>query len=195
MPQSLPTTLLEDAVDIPTWLEADASKSLRERTRRDREIARQLGMSDNTARVRRWWQQIRSHDDDLPGNGIVRARIWVNLALVLIGVIGGTGLAFAAFAYDGTYPVNVVRLLALLVAPQLALLALNLLLIPGRLPGLRFVQDALSAVNPGALAAAVYRQVMRRPEAGAFGWAAAPSVAWRSFGKWQMLHWSQIAAV
>jgi hypothetical protein len=69
------------------------------------------------------------------------------------------------------------------------------LLLPGRIPGLRFVQDGLSAINPGALAASVYRQLTRRPEARVFDWFAAPSAAARRFGKWQMLFWSQTTAV
>ena len=35
MSEHLPTTLLEDAIDIPVWLEADASKSLRERMKKE----------------------------------------------------------------------------------------------------------------------------------------------------------------
>jgi hypothetical protein len=195
MPEPLPTALLEDAIDIPLWLEADASTPLNERTQRDRAIARQLDAADDTARVRRWWQQIGKAGDALPGRGLAHARSWVNLALMVFGFVGGCGLALAAFRYDGTYPVNVVRLLGLLVVPQLVLLVLNLLLIPGRLPGLGFVQDGLSAINPGALAAAVYRQLTRRPEARVFGWASARTTAARRFGKWQMLCWSQMTAV
>jgi hypothetical protein len=195
MPEPLPTTLLEDAIDIPVWLEADASTSLRRRMQRDREIARQLDVADEALRVRRWWQRIDKGGEALPGHRLAHARSWVNLALAIFGFVGGSGLALAAFRYDGTYPVNVVRLLGLLVAPQLILLVLNLLLIPGRLPGLRFIQDGLSAINPGALAAAVFRQLTHRPEARVFSWAAARTTAARRFGKWQMLCWSQMTAV
>lgn len=195
MPKPPPATLLQDAIDIPIWLEADASTPLKDRTQRDRAIARQLEATDDAARVRRWWWQIGEAGDAPTGRKLAHARSWVNLALMLFGFVGGCGLALAAFRYDGTYPVNVVRLLGLLVAPQLVLLALNLLLLPGRLPALRFVQDVLSAINPGALAASVYRQLTGRPEAGVFGWTSARSTAARRFGKWQMLYWSQLTAV
>jgi hypothetical protein len=195
MLQPPPSTLLEDAIDIPIWLEADGQNSLARRSQRDREIGRDIGRGDDTTRVRGWWRRITDHGDNLPGRRLHHARSWLNLALALVGLIGGSGLALAAFRYDGSYPVNVVRLLALLVAPQITLLALNLFLIPGRLPGLRVVQDALSAFNPGALAAAIYRQLTGKPESRVFDWASAPTSATRRFGKWQMLYWSQIAGV
>jgi hypothetical protein len=66
------------------------------------------------------------------------------------GSIAGVAVALAAFAYDSSQPVNVVRLLLLLVGTQLVLLALTLLLLPGRVPGLKHVQDLLTALNPGA---------------------------------------------
>ncbi|MGD8810436.1 MAG: DUF2868 domain-containing protein [Gammaproteobacteria bacterium] len=195
MSETAPTTLLEDAIDIPIWLEADASTPLRQRNQRDREIASKLVAADDVERVRSWWRRLGGDHDALPGRGVARARAWVSLGLVLIGFMAGAGLALAAFRYDGTFPVNVVRVLALLVAPQVVLVALGLLLIPGRMPGLGFVQDTLAAINPGALAAALYGQLTQRPEARVFGRVSAPSAAARRFARWQMLHWSQMTAV
>jgi hypothetical protein len=190
-----PATIFEDAIDIPAWLETDAARPLRERVERDRRIGVDLGAGDSAARVRRWWQRIGDRGDALPGRRLHHARSWINLALALIGLVGGVGVALAAFRYDGTYPVNVVRLLAILVVPQIVLLGLNLFLIPGRLPALRFVQDALLSLNPGALAAQVYRQITGQRGSGVFAWTAARSSGMRRYGKWQMLFWSQIAAV
>lgn len=205
MPERAETSLFEDAIDIPAWLEADGSTPLADRIRRDRTIGRQLGGGAGARtdpspagackRIREWWQRIERPREALPGQGLQLARRWIDLALVFIGLVAGIGLALAAFHYDGSYPVNVVRLLALLVAPQLLLLALNLFLIPGRLPGLRFIQDALSALNPGALAGTIYRQLSGRHQSAGFSWTAAPAWTMRRFGKWQMLSWSQIAAV
>lgn len=195
MPDPRRTTLFQDAIDVPLWLEADARVPLAERAHRDREIGREIGARDEAARVRRWWRRIDRASGDFPSVALEHARQWLSFTLVLVGLLGGAGLALAAYRYDGTYPVNVVRVLALLLAPQLALLVLNLLLLPGRVPGLSRVQDALAAINPGALAAAVYRQFAERPESGIFGWASARSSAARRFAKWQMLYWSQVAAV
>jgi len=195
MSESPPTTLLEDAIDIPIWLEADKSLPLPRRTQRDREIAGRLDVGDSASRVRAWWRSIDHHGDARTGRRLETARGWLTVALVIVGGIGGVGLALAAFRYDGTFPVNVVRLLALLVVPQIVLIMLSLFLIPGRVPGLRFVQDGLAAINPGALAAAVYRQLRNRPEARVFGAVSAPTAAARRFARWQILHWSQISAV
>lgn len=189
------TTLFQDAVDVPIWLEADARLPRAERAQRDRDIGRSLSARDDVARVRGWWRNVERTASDFPSTPLEHGRRWIGLALIVIGLAGGAGFALAAYRYDGTYPVNVVRVLALLLGPQLVLLVLNLLLLPGRVPGLRRLQDALAAINPGALAASVYRQLARRPESRIFAWASARSSAARRFAKWQMLYWSQVAAV
>jgi hypothetical protein len=191
-----PASLFQDAIDIPLWLEADAPRPLAERSRRDRAIGQRLQERDALHRVRAWWQQLDRPAAQLPGKRLESARRLVGIVLGALGILSGVGLALAAYRYDGSAPVNVVRLLALLVVPQLLLLLANLLLlIPGRVPGLAAVQNALAAINPGALAAAVVRQLSHRIEATVLVWAAAPSAASRRFAKWQMLHWSQLAAV
>jgi hypothetical protein len=112
------------------------------------------------------------------------------------GSIAGVAVALAAFAYDGSQPVNVVRLLLLLVGVQLVLLTLTLLLLPGRVPGLRHVQDLLTTLNPGAWAAGVYAKLARaRPDVARLFDVHAPRPAARRFAKWQLLFWSQTAAV
>jgi hypothetical protein len=75
------------------------------------------------------------------------------------GSIAGVAVALAAFAYDGSQPVNIVRLLLLLVGAQLVLLALTLLLLAGRVPSLSHVQDLLTTLNPGGWAAGVYAKL------------------------------------
>ncbi len=222
------TSLFEDAVDVPRWLEADRSRPLRERLERDRAIG-QRGPRDEPplARVRRWWAELgdaefgdsdlnsaREFGDSDPnsansglhassaeraersGSRLARARRFASLVVFVLGILAGAGVAGIAFRYDGSYPVNVLRVLGLLVAPQLVLLVLTLFLMPGRAPGLRWLQDALAAINPGMIAAGLYRQLTRsEPAATAFDWSTARSAAARRFGKWQMLCWSQLAAV
>ncbi len=74
--------------------------------------------------------------------------------MAVVGAVAGVTVALAAFHYDGSQPVNVVRLIALLVGLQLVFLLFTLLLIPGRVLGLRRLQDLLATINPGALAVA-----------------------------------------
>ncbi len=185
---------LEDAIDIPLWLEADRDAPLATRAARDREIARHLGAADDVARVRSWWASLR------PGDGLgatlVHGRRLVSAALVVLGLVAGSGVAAAALHYDGTTPVNVVRALGLLVGLQLIVLSLTLALLPGGRFGLGALQRSLVAFNPAGIAAAVYRRFASLPEAveRLFVWHAGRSAANR-FAKWQVLLWAQLAAV
>jgi hypothetical protein len=120
----------------------------------------------------------------------------VTIVMAAVGSITGVMMALTAFAYDGSQPVNVVRLLALLVGVQLVLLAFTLLLLPGRIPGLRHVQDLLTALNPGAWAAGVYANLARAsPDAARLFEPQSARPAAGRFAKWQLLYWSQTAAV
>jgi hypothetical protein len=188
-----PTTLFADAIDVPLWLEADRGTPYAERVRRDRQLAKSISGSSDLQRVRVWWRGAASEADGGTGARLDRLRGAVTLAMIALGALTGVAVTLTAFAYDGSQPVNVVRLLALLVGTQLVLLVLTLLLtLPGRIPGVRHVQEALAALNPGAWAASVYRKLAR----------ATPDVARMfdrpmaaRFGKWQLLYWAQCAAV
>ena len=116
--------------------------------------------------------------------------------MAAVGGVTGVAVALAAFAYDGSQPVNVVRLLALLVGVQLVLLALTLVLLPGRVPGLRRIQDLVAALNPGAWAAGVFRKLAHAsPDVTRLFDRHAAHAAYRRFAKWQLLYWAQTAAV
>src|SRR5262245_50067560 len=194
MPRDV-TTLFADAIDVPLWLEADRATPYAQRVRRDRDVARGISQRRAVARVRAWWRAAASETPEGLGTRLDRLRSAVTLAMVLIGGATGVAGALAAFAYDGSRPVNVVRLLALLVGTQLLLLALTLLLLlPGRVPGLYQVQELLLVLNPGAWAGNVFRKIAR----------AEPDVArlfdrgraaGRRFARWQVLYWAQGAAV
>jgi hypothetical protein len=203
-PRATPTTLFEDAVNVPMWLDADGQTPFAERVRRDRDIAQRVESGDAVARTRGWWRHVAGDaagdaGDAAGGAGerLDRLRQLVSAAMAAIGVLAGIGVALAAFHYEGTHPVNVVRLMALLVVLPTVLLVLTLLLIPGRVPGLRPLQDLVAAVNPGALAAALYRRLAKPPPdfAPLFGWQPGRSTAASRFAKWQLVYWSQISAV
>ena len=51
------STLFEDAIDVPLWLEADRLTPYAERARRDREIAGRLRNATALGRVREWWRR------------------------------------------------------------------------------------------------------------------------------------------
>src|SRR5690606_23940657 len=192
----LDTTLFEDAVDVPLWLEGDRSTPYAARVQRDRALATELDAADPVDRVRAWWRALPIDERPDAGRRLRAARVLATLTMLALGTVGGIGVALAAFRYDGTHPVNVVRLLALLVAPQLVLVALTLLMLPPRVPGLRAVQDALAALNPGALAESLFRRFAPDSAVAAriVGVGAGRTASGR-FAKWQMLTWSQTAAV
>jgi hypothetical protein len=192
-----PTTLFADAIDVPLWLESDRGTPYAERVRRDRHIASQIASSNSLQRVRLWWRGT-AHDADIgAGMRLDRLRGVVTVAMLALGAVTGIAVTLTAFAYDGSQPVNVVRLLALLVGTQLVLLALTLLsVLPGGIPGLRHVQELLAALNPGAWAGGVYAKLARPPPdvARLFERPTGRAAAAR-FAKWQLLYWSQCAAV
>jgi hypothetical protein len=189
------TTLFEDAIDIPSWLEADRITPHAERIRRDRDIGLTIESRDRLQRVRQWWRAAAPADGGA-GARLDRLRSAITAVMALLGAVLGTSVALAAFQYDGSQPVNVVRLIALLVVVPLLFLVVSLLLLPGRVALLRGLQDLIAPLNPGAVALAVFRRLARTsPELErAFDWRA-PRSATARFAKWQLMCWSQVAAV
>ena len=189
------TTLFEDAIDIPLWLEADRLTPHAERSRRDRELGLKLESRDNLQRVRGWWRAV-TPAERRAGARLDGIRVAITAIMALIGAALGVSVALAAFQYDGSQPVNVVRLIALLVVVPTLFLVVSLLLLPGRVVVLRGLQDLIAPLNPGALALAVFRRLARAsPELGvAFDWRAGRSGTSR-VAKWQLMRWSQVAAV
>ncbi len=117
--------------------------------------------------------------------------------MLLIGALAGALTSMAVFRYDGTLPVNVVTVFAALVLLQIVLIALTLILMLPKVPGVDALQSLLSGLNPGALAAALYRRVVRQGDQRASLLVSheARGPAATRFARWQMLAWSQCAAV
>jgi len=190
------STLFEDAIDVPLWLTADSSTPFSERVQRDRSIARRITATDASLRVRAWWRQM-AHGVSDTGARLQQVRRMVNIAMGLLGAGCGTAVALAAFHYTGTVPVNVVTLVAVLVVAPLLLVLPGLLLLAGRVPGFRTLSTMLAAMNPGVLAAGVCRRLAQLPSETAqlFTWQAGRTSAAGRYARWQVLVWSQTAAV
>jgi Protein of unknown function (DUF2868) len=194
-----PDSLLVDSIAMPAWLEADRERPYEERAQRDRAIAATTG-SDPLTRVREWWREVRHtpgfNADEVEGAlRLVRARRLMTLLMIAIGLLAGIAASTAVFHYDGRWPVNVVTVLATLVLLQLILATLTLVLMLPHVPGVALIQSALASFNPGALAAAAYRRLIRRDDTGANLHLLARGPAASRFMRWQMLAWSQSAAV
>lgn len=197
-------SLFVDAVEIPAYLDADRNVPYTQRLRRDRAIGASLCERDPLRQVRAW-RRMQSPPSGESGSAAARAlaerldraRRIIGLSMALLGALAGIGVASAVFRYDGTWPVNVVTVLAVLALLQSALAVLTVLLMLPRVAGLRAVQELLGNLNPGALVAAIYRRIARLDErhADLLVWPAARGPALGRFARWQMLVWSQIAAI
>ena len=189
-------SLLEDALDIPAWLERDRALDFRERAHRDRQLGLTIRGSSSLVRVRRWWQQVDADGRPDVGAQLKRTRAWLSVVLCAVGALFGAGLALAVLRYDGHYPVNVVAALALLVIAPLLLMFASLLLMPGRVPGLRVLQDAVAAVNVGNLAASVFNRFGTSPRSELkLDWGGARGGPLARLAKWQVMFFSQLAGL
>jgi hypothetical protein len=212
--------VLAAAIDIRRWLEADRRTPFADRLARDRAIGRSLRADDESSRVLAWWALVgatttpgpvpavgSAADGDAaanapmdaaaapPGTGarVERYRRFAVIGLLLFGLLGGAATAAVAFAYDGRHPVNLFRLLGLLVVLPGVLLLLTLALLPlRRRGGAGDSGGMLAALNAGRWAGAVLDRIARielfAPSTGApFGLA--------GFARWQVLVFSQWAAL
>ncbi len=152
----LPRVDLSRVVDLAAALEADAQLDPETLRRRDRTLGRALGerVEGATARVEAWLDARRTGAGPSSGERALRAQRVLRTLLVLAGLLLGSSTALTVFAYDGVHPVNVVQVLAVFVALQLALVAATVVLsLPEswrrRVPGLAALQDVLRLASPG----------------------------------------------
>ncbi len=142
--------MLAEVVDIRRWLHHDRRTPYPQRLERDRQIGRVLQARPPLRRVLGWWDQVRGTGTQEPFGERVAAGRWLaGMALGLLGVVLGAGVVAVALGYEGRYPVNLFTLLGVVVALPLLMLLLTLLLLPGRLPGLRSLQTVIAGMNPG----------------------------------------------
>ena len=105
MPPRPSTSLFEDAIDVPAWLENDRLTPYATRTRRDRDIGSQVSSTDSVQQVRLWWRDVRADTsdsqerraEDASGSRLQRIRQLVTAAMIAIGASFGCGVALAAF--------------------------------------------------------------------------------------------------
>src|SRR5512144_2103881 len=104
-------------VDLALQLEADEKRPAAELRRRDRALGRELlrdGVRDDAV-VRAWLARVRPATPDGVGARSARALRGLSALLAVVGAVLGSGAAGALFYYDGTHPVNVVRVVGFFV--------------------------------------------------------------------------------
>jgi hypothetical protein len=187
--------VLAAAIDIRRWLDGDRTTPYAERLARDRAIGRTIAARDDVDRVLAWWNRIRADGGGAAGDDhgarIARLRRVAVAALVALGVMLGVGTAGVAFAYDGRHPVNLFRLLGLLVAVPGLLLAVTIALLPFGRPRAGG-HGVLAALDAGRWAGAAIDRLARvelfAPGAGA-------PLGLAEFARWQVLVFAQCVAL
>lgn len=190
------TPLLAAAVDLDCWLARDRELGYETRLERDRNIGRSLTSSDPQQRLLDWWQQVSAQTGQgvqaAPiGMRIVRLRALLSIGLMLIGLLVGGFVASAALAYDGSYPVNLLLLLGVLVGLPLLLLLATLLTLPGWLPGRRALSEAFAAFSLGRWAMVWLDRIVSGSETGSLF----DPTRFSAFTRWQLVLFSQWFAV
>ena len=158
MAASDPTpSLFSRALAIPAWLEADGATPYDERLHRERRIAADIDARDPLTRVLRWWDSAASIRPAPSADAalvirLTRARRLISLLMAILGCLAGGAAALAVLRYDGTWPVNVVTVLASLVLLQIVLIVLTLILMLPQAPGVRALQEYSARLKGYALA-------------------------------------------
>jgi hypothetical protein len=192
---------LSRLVDLAAQLAQDAERAPDLLRRRDRALARGLEKAGQggAAGVAAWLERVRPAGVETPGERTERAARALIAGLVLAGLVVGAGATLPLFTYDGRHPVNVVRVLAVFVGLQLALLlATCVLCLPEswrrRLPGLAGLQDLLALASPGRLATLLRRLLpgpQRQEAARLLGLARRHQSLYGDVQKWWLLSASQ----
>ena len=192
---------LSRLIDLATQIEDDEAhgpETLRQRDHRlSRELAARAG--SGTARVVAWLDRVLPADPATPGARAATAQRMLAVLLALAGLLVGVGTGSALFYYDGTHPVNVVRVLAVFVGLQSILIATTAVLaLPEswrrRLPALGALQDMLALASPGRLQGALRRLVPAERRAAlerALGMARSHQGLYGEVQKWSLLLGSQ----
>lgn len=190
-------------VDLVAQLEADRRLGQERLRRRDRELGRELAATRDDARVAAWLERVGEASSETAGGQVERVQRLGVVVLIGLGLVLGAGLAAALFHYDGTHPVNVVRVVAVFVALQLALVVATLVLcLPVRwhrfVPGLAALQDALSLLSPGRMSGLARRWFSGPQRAAADRWVGLAERHHKLYGnveRWWLLRASQGFAV
>ena len=193
------SSLLGDLIDLHAALRADRAIDSDDKKQRDRRIGTHLPYRKHqpAQQLRAWLAQVNVPGWDRTGPAATQLHRLVGLVLAVLGLITGWGLAQAVLHYRGDAPINVVNVLAVLILPQLLLLAFwCLAALPFRLPLISGLRSLLGFLNPGRLARSLVQRIA--PAAGqstALLWDADNAVAMAPVARWLVSFWSQLFSV
>lgn len=198
---------IPDIVALASALDHDEQRAMGEAGALDQQIARGLpeGTGDRVVVALAWLDAVESQNETVRAIH-QRAETALHLTGFLIcavAVLLGWGTALAAFYFDGSGRVNVVSVLALLVAlPALLILPFIIATLPlevvGRIPGATVLAALSRAISPGRLAPLLWRvfpRDLRDAVALVSGRLVRHQRLYASVQKWALLRWSQLFAV
>ena len=179
---------LAQAIDIPLWLRQDRA-SLDQRLQRDRTIGARCSNSDDRKQVLEWWRELpeAAPDAEHPGARIQRARSIATVVLLAASMFIGASVTGVALTYDGTYPINLLSLIAVTVVLPVALLVVNVVLLLARLWGAGTIGAGLSI---GYWIGSWLDRALGN-QTPIFVWPASRRRAGSRFATWQIVTWSQ----
>lgn len=189
-------------IDLATQLRRDEAVPLETLRQRDRAIGRkldlpasgpnELSLPERAGRATAWLENVTPQNPDRRGGDALNV---VGLIAVVLGLLLGYAAAMGLFYYDGSTPVNVVRILAVFVGLQaVTLILLPIATLPGGVPG----AAALRGVNPARLATFVARFLpgdTRDALQQIMGRGGSHQRVYGRVRKWQLLNWSQSMAL
>ncbi len=123
---------LAQLIDLEIQLSKDREKDPVEIRRRDREIGRSLSIADQRRETvfKQWLARVQPQREKTAGQVTETGYRWLLILFLLIGVLAGFTTMRAVLDYDGSTPINVVNVWAVIIVPQwifLFFFALNLL--------------------------------------------------------------------
>ncbi len=198
--------MISDLINLKEQLKKDESLSATDKHRRDRIIGKEIvkATADPIKQLRHWLHNVSAaKETELPGyRAHITCRI-LTIIFIVLGVTAGWLTAMGLLHYDGSQPVNVVNVVAIMVIGQLVLLGFFVLVLLPRkalawLPGAAGLQRTLQALSPGRLSAWLARalpQNYRETLQTLFGSGKAYQALYGRIQKWVTLWWSQQFAV
>lgn len=192
------SSLLATLVDFHHALETDRVTPLERRKARDRRMGATLERwrRQPDRQIRAWLDTLEPAPPFGRGHHAAQLALWLAVALALTGLLSGWGMARVVLHYDGSAPINLVHVLAVLLVPQWLLLAVWLLAaLPRPLPGLQSLRDSLRYLNPGRLARAAALRFGGGQPGLEILWQRDNAVAMAPAARWLLSYWSQLFAV
>jgi hypothetical protein len=111
---------LAELIDLEVQLIKDRERDPVEIRRRDRDIGRSLKITDQSRETifRQWLQRVRPRNEKTAGQLAETGYRWLLILFILIGSLAGYSTMRAVLDYDGSTPINVVNVWAVVIVPQ-----------------------------------------------------------------------------